>query len=151
MPRLPPRFAAAILTFAPLFLQRSWRHAEAQLVGAILAPGRRTVASVLRITGPARERRFVNYHRVLNRATWCPRAASRILLGLLVAAFAPRGQRRHLRTLPSRVMAKVELRAAMAAPAADCARLSAWAARVACWRSATAARTRGCSRVMAAH
>ncbi len=91
MPRFPPRFAAVILTFAPLFLQRSWRHAEALLAGAILAPGRRTVASVLRITGLARERRFVNYHRVLNRATWCPRAASRILLGLLVAAFAPRG------------------------------------------------------------
>ena len=91
MPRLPSRFAAVILTFAPLFLQRSWRHAEVLLTGAILAPGRRTVASVLRITGLARERRFVNYHRVLNRAAWCPRAASRLLLGLLVAAFAPAG------------------------------------------------------------
>ena len=91
MPRLPSRFAAVILTFAPLFLQRSWRHAEVLLTGAILAPGQRTVTSILRITGLARERRFVNYHRVLNRAAWCPRAASRILLGLLVAAFAPRG------------------------------------------------------------
>ena len=91
MPRLPSRFAAVILTFAPLFLQRSWRHASMLLTGAILAPGRRTVASVLRITGLARERRFVNYHRVLNRAAWCPRAASRLLLGLLVAAFVPAG------------------------------------------------------------
>ena len=33
----------------------------------------------------------MNYHRVLNRAAWCPRAASRLLLGLLVAAFAPAG------------------------------------------------------------
>ena len=90
MPRLPFRFAAVILTFAPLFLQRSWRHAEALLTGAILAPGQRTVTSVLRITGLARERRLVNYHRVLNRAAWCPRVASRILLGLLVAAFASR-------------------------------------------------------------
>lgn len=91
MPRLPSRFAAVILTFAPLFLQRSWRHAEVLLTGAILAPGRRTVASVLRITGHARDRHFVNYHRVLNRAAWCPRAASRLLLGLLVAAFVPAG------------------------------------------------------------
>ena len=91
MPRLPSRFAAVILTFAPLFLQRSWRHAEALLMGAILAPGQRTVTSILRITGLSRERRFVNYHRVLNRAAWCPRAASRLLLGLLVAAFAPAG------------------------------------------------------------
>ena len=85
---LPSRFAAIILTFAPLFLQRSWHHAEVLLAGAILAPGRRTVTSVLRIAGLAQERRFVNYHRVLSRATWCPRAASRVLLGLLVAAFA---------------------------------------------------------------
>ena len=91
MPRLPSRFAAVILTFAPLFLQRSWRYAEVLLTGAVLAPGRRTVASVLRVTGLARERHFVNYHRVLNRAAWCPRAASRLLLGLLVAAFAPAG------------------------------------------------------------
>ena len=61
------------------------------MLGAILAPGRRTVASVLRIAGLARERRFVNYHRVLNRAVWCPRAASRVLFGLLVAGFAPSG------------------------------------------------------------
>jgi hypothetical protein len=33
----------------------------------------------------------VNYHRVLNRAAWCPRATSSILLGLLVAAFVPSG------------------------------------------------------------
>jgi hypothetical protein len=91
MPCLPSRFAAVILCFAPLFLQRSWRHAEVLLVGAILAPGRRTVASLLRITGRARERRFVNYHRVLNRAAWSGLAAARVLLGLLLDAFAPDG------------------------------------------------------------
>jgi hypothetical protein len=91
MPRLPSRFAAVILNFAPLFLQRSWRHAEVLLTGAILVPGQRMVASILRIMGLRRERRFVNYHRVLNRAAWCPRAASRTLLSLLIAAFAPKG------------------------------------------------------------
>jgi len=45
MPRLPSRFAAMIPCFAPLFLQRSWRHAEVLLIGAILAPSRRTVIS----------------------------------------------------------------------------------------------------------
>ncbi len=91
MLRLPSRFATVILSFAPLFFQRSWRHAEVLLLGAILAPGKRTVTSLLRISGLARERRFVNYHRVLNRAAWSPRAASRLLLGLLVAAFVPTG------------------------------------------------------------
>jgi hypothetical protein len=91
MPRLPGRFAAVILCFAPLFRERSWRHAEVLLIGAILAPGRRTVASILRISGLCRERRFVNYHRALNRAVWSGRAAACVLLGLLLDAFVPKG------------------------------------------------------------
>jgi hypothetical protein len=89
MPRLPARFAAVILCFAPLFRERSWRHAEVLLIGAILAPGQRTVTSILRITGLFRERRFTNYHRVLNRAAWGGRAAGRVLLGLLLDTFVP--------------------------------------------------------------
>ena len=90
--RLPSRFVAVILAFAPVFLQqRTWHHAELLLIGAILAPGKRTVTSLLRITGLGRERRFANYHRVLNRVAWSPRAASRVLLGLLLDAFAPTG------------------------------------------------------------
>ena len=88
---LPTCFAGLILAFAPLFVQRSWRHAQLLLTGAILTPGRRTVTSVLRIMGRAQERRFVNAHRILNRAAWCPRSGSRILLGLLIDAFAQRG------------------------------------------------------------
>jgi hypothetical protein len=80
-----------IVPFAVLFRQRTWRHARALLLGAILAPGVRTVTSVLRILGLARERRFCRYHRVLSRAVWSPRAASRLLLLLLVRAFAPAG------------------------------------------------------------
>ncbi len=49
------------------------------------------MTSLLRITGLSRERRFTNYHRVLNRAVWAPRAAACRLLGLLITAFAPRG------------------------------------------------------------
>ena len=76
MSALPTRFAPVIVPFAGLFRQRTWRHARALLVGAILAPGVRTVTSVLRVLGLARERRWVNYHRVLSRAAWSGRAAS---------------------------------------------------------------------------
>ena len=89
---LPACFASLILTFAPVFVQqRTWRRAELLLVGAILAPGKRTVTSLLRIAGLGRERRFTNDHRVLNRAAWDARAAARLLLGLLIAVFAPSG------------------------------------------------------------
>ena len=89
---LPSRFAAVILAFAPVFAQqRTWRHAERLLIGAVLAPGKRTVTSLLRIVGLGRERRFTNYHRVLNRAAWDVLAAARPLLELLIAAFVPTG------------------------------------------------------------
>ena len=91
MLRLPTRFAGIILAFSPLFVHRSWQHARVLLIGAVLAPGQRTVASLLRIMGLSHERHFVNYHRVLSRAVWCPRAAARTLLGLLVEAFVPEG------------------------------------------------------------
>lgn len=91
MPHLPARFAGIILSFAPLFVHRSWRHAQALLIGAILCPARRMVARVLRITGRARDRHFVNTHRVLSRAAWSPRAGARILLRLLIEAFVPSG------------------------------------------------------------
>src|SRR4051812_31631240 len=91
MLRLPARFAAVILCFAPLFHQLTWRHAQVLLVGAILVPGQRTVTGILRISGLCWERRFVNYHRVLNRAAWSGRAAARVLLGLLLEAFVLKG------------------------------------------------------------
>src|SRR5919107_4555836 len=88
---LPSSVATVILHFAPLFYHRSWRHAEVLLIGAILAPGRRTVASLLQICGLMHERHFVNYHRVLNRAAWSPLLASRLLLRRLIETFAPNG------------------------------------------------------------
>ena len=45
------------------------------------------MSSILRISGLCRERRFVNDHRVLNRAAWSGPAAARVLLGLLLDAF----------------------------------------------------------------
>jgi hypothetical protein len=92
MLRLPTRFAGVILSFAPVFVQqRTWRHAQVLLLGALLAPGQRTVCRILRIAGRRKERHFVNYHRVLNRAVWNSRLAARLLLDLLLKAFALTG------------------------------------------------------------
>jgi DDE superfamily endonuclease len=72
----------ALAPFAPLFSKRVWQHAQLLLVGAILAPGRRTVSSALRAMGLDRYERFHRYQRVLSRALWSSLEASRILLGL---------------------------------------------------------------------
>ena len=88
---LPPTMVQALAPFAPLFSKRVWQHAQVLLVGAILAPGKRTVASALRAMGLDQEKRFHRYHRVLSRASWSSLKVSRVLLGLLVEAFVPEG------------------------------------------------------------
>jgi DDE superfamily endonuclease len=91
MRTLPTEMIQVLAPFAPLFSKRVWRHVQVLLTGAILAPGKRTVASALRAVGLRQERCFCRYHRVLSRAVWSSRQASRILLGLLVEAFAHKG------------------------------------------------------------
>jgi hypothetical protein len=81
----------ALAPFAPLFSRRGFRHVQVLLAGAILAPGKRTVASALRAMGLDQEKCFHRYHRVLSRAMWSSREVARVLLGLLVEAFVPEG------------------------------------------------------------
>jgi hypothetical protein len=88
---LPKKYDTLISTFAPLFSKRIWAQIQVLIVGALLAPGKRTVTSVLRVMGLSDEEHFQNYHRVLNRAVWSSLAASQVLLGLLVQAFAAAG------------------------------------------------------------
>jgi DDE superfamily endonuclease len=88
---LPVEFTNLMIVFAPLFSWGVWQHAQVLLVGAILAPGKRTVTAALRVMGLSQTRRFQNYHRVLNRAAWSSRQASRLLLVVLVQTFAPFG------------------------------------------------------------
>jgi hypothetical protein len=88
---LPPQLAPIILTFAPVFNQRTWEQALVLLWGAILAPGKRTVTSALRIMGLSAERQFPKYHRVLSRAVWDSQRASRLLLKRLISQFVPTG------------------------------------------------------------
>ena len=80
-----------IVVFAPLFSERVWSQAQLLLVGAILAPGNRTVTAILRVMGRSDDPHFTNFHRVLNRAQWSTLQGSRILLGVLVAQFVPAG------------------------------------------------------------
>ena len=76
---------------APIFSARVWPQAQTLLIGALLAPGKRTVSAVLEVMGLGAEPQFQTYHRLLNRCVWSPMAGSQRLLGLLVATFAPTG------------------------------------------------------------
>jgi len=91
MPILPSDIMAILNHFAPVFSERIWDWVPVLVGGAILAPQRRMVSTVLRVMGLGQERHYQNYHRVLNRASWSSLAVSQILLGLLVAAFVAAG------------------------------------------------------------
>ena len=91
MPPLPETIILVLAPFAPLFSPRVWLHAQLLLLGAILAPGARTVTAALRVMGLAREHRFTHDHRVLNRAMWSTHQGSRLLLGWRIMLLVPPG------------------------------------------------------------
>lgn len=86
---LPDAIIHVLRHFESVFSERVWEWAKVLLVGALLAPGVRTVSATLRVMGLSQERQFQNYHRVLNRDRWSSRHLSGILLRLLLAAFVP--------------------------------------------------------------
>jgi len=88
---VPVALTRLIVKFTPRFSKRAWAHAQVLVVGALLAPGKRTVTAVLRVMGLSQERQFQKYHRVLNRAWWSSLALARVLLEMVVQTFAPTG------------------------------------------------------------
>lgn len=91
MPQLPSEFLTLILPYANLFCKRVFVHVQLLLTGALLAPGKRTVTSVLRIMGLSQEKAFHKYHRVLSQAQWSALRASRILLHQVLGVFVGDG------------------------------------------------------------
>jgi hypothetical protein len=80
-----------IIPFQKLFSKPVFRHVQVLLMGAVLAPGKRTVSAVLRILGLKEEKNFHKYHRVLSLVEWRALEAGRILLKVLLACFLPVG------------------------------------------------------------
>src|SRR5438552_5148603 len=88
---VPVVLTRLIVKFAPVFSKRVWEHVQVLVVGALLAPGKRTVTAGLRVMGLSQEQQFQRYHRVLNRAQWSSLALARVLLALLVHTFVAEG------------------------------------------------------------
>ena len=86
---LPEAIITVLRQFELAFSERVWEWAKILLIGALLAPGKRTVTAALRVMGLSNETQFQNYHRVLNRDQWSSRQLSRILLRILVRTFVP--------------------------------------------------------------
>jgi hypothetical protein len=89
MRNLPDAIIHILRHFELVFSERVWEWANVLLIGAILAPGKRTVTAALRVMGLSNAAQFQNYHRVLNRDRWSSYARRRILLRLLLRTFGP--------------------------------------------------------------
>ena len=81
---LPEPIMTLLTPFRPLFRQPTWIKAQVLLIGAILATGKRTVTSALRVMGLSDESHFAHYHHVLSRAVWSPLLAGELLLAMLM-------------------------------------------------------------------
>ncbi len=89
MPSRPASMVVLWQPFAALFAARTWRKAQVWRVGAMLAPGPRTVSSALQVLGRQEQRDCARYPQVLSRAVWSPLAVSRVWLSLLLRHLAP--------------------------------------------------------------
>ncbi len=85
---LPEAIIPILQPFSTLFQQRTWVKAQVLLIGAVLAPRKRTVTSALRVMGLSDDDGFAIYHHVLNRAVWSSLRLSRVLLTLLIQHLA---------------------------------------------------------------
>jgi hypothetical protein len=66
------------------FTAPSWEHVLVLVMGALLAPGKRTISACLRMTGRAEAENFSSYHHILNRARWDSHVMTRRLLVMIV-------------------------------------------------------------------
>jgi hypothetical protein len=73
------------------FTAPSWEHVLVLAMGALLATGKRTVTSCLRMTGRAEAANFASYHQILSRARWCPRAVAKHILAMVIVHLVPDG------------------------------------------------------------
>lgn len=87
MPSPSAEIIRLLSTFAVAFSVPTLTNIIVLVCGTILAPGRRTITSALRVMGLSHSSNFSRYHRVLSRASWSPWLLSKLLLTLIIATF----------------------------------------------------------------
>jgi hypothetical protein len=91
MPSPSAEIIQLLSVFSVAFTAPTFAKVMVLIFGTILAPGRRTVATALRMMGLGAAPHFSKYHRVLNRDHWSPWVVSQILLSLILRIFLSSG------------------------------------------------------------
>src|SRR3954454_19813256 len=89
---VPNSLVSVLRPFRDGFTAPTWEHVLVLVMRAILVPGRRTVASALRVMGLGQARHFTNYPGVRNRNAWSACALSGRLVVLRADALVPDGE-----------------------------------------------------------
>ena len=89
--RIPVFVRAWMQPFRACFTAPVWEHVLVRVMGAVLAPGKRTVTAALRVMGLDAISNFTRYHQVLNRARWSSQTAARCLLEVIVTTLVGEG------------------------------------------------------------
>jgi len=88
---LPTEATTLLLALTPAFTQPTSRRFVTLLAAALLTPGRRTVANLLRTLGPLADGHVSTYQRVLSAASWSGLHLACLLTRWLVHALLPTG------------------------------------------------------------
>jgi hypothetical protein len=86
---LPTEAADVLLPLAPAFTEPTFRRFSLLLLAAILTPGRRTVANLLRTLGTLADGHRTSYQRVLSDASWSALHLARLLARQLIRLLPP--------------------------------------------------------------
>lgn len=89
---LPAEAAPLVAALAPAFTTPTFRHFRLLLVAAVLAPGRRTVANLVRTAGALARAHRTTYQRVLSSASWSGLHLGCLLGGFVLHHLAPTGR-----------------------------------------------------------
>jgi len=89
---LPAEAAPLLLALAPAFTTPTFRRFQLLMVAAVLAPGRRTVANLLRTVGSLAHGHRTSYQRVLSSATWSGLRLGCLLGGFVLQHLVPTGR-----------------------------------------------------------
>jgi hypothetical protein len=88
---LPPEATPLLLALAPVFTRPTFQRFTLLLAAAVLTTGRRTIANLLRTSGPLAHGHRTTFQRVVSAARWSGLALGRALAGFLLARFVPDG------------------------------------------------------------
>jgi hypothetical protein len=89
---LPAEAALLMAALAPAFTAATFRHIRLLLAAAILAPGRRTIANLVRTAGALAAAHRTTYQRVLSSASWSGLQLGCLLGNYVLHVLVPAGR-----------------------------------------------------------